>query len=309
MRHLHRHTWPLILLAAGLPAGCSVSDEDPETAPETQDEIRLNADVWQVMDGTRAVTYSDAAGLRGEDLWIDAYYHDTETKYLDGKKLHYDTDDWKFWDGSAQLHYYWPIAGSVETTNSITVSSLDFVGYCPYTTPSYIKTGPTYNLSTDVISFTCDMSGAIEKEFMYAYVANQTKDSNSGTVNMQFKHPFARISFTNETSATVTVNSITISDIYTTGTCAFDGSASTWTSLGDAKSFDGNIGTTQLVIPNEYGSKTITVNATWNDWSSVTKNVSASVLLNWAAGSSYTYNLSFKDYALQVSTEKYTEQW
>jgi hypothetical protein len=65
-----------------------------------------------------------------------------------------------------------------------------------------------------------------------------------------------------------------------------------------------------LVLPYSYdGTKTFTVNATWTDWSDVTKNVSANVAVDWQAGYSYTYTFTLSKYALIVNTSKFTEQW
>lgn len=67
--------------------------------------------------------------------------------------------------------------------------------------------------------------------------------------------------------------------------------------------------TPYLVIPKNYGSKTLTVNATWDDWSNVTMDVSADVDFDWQAGNIYTYNLTLEKYALKVDILKFTEQW
>ena len=64
-----------------------------------------------------------------------------------------------------------------------------------------------------------------------------------------------------------------------------------------------------VVIPKDYGSKTLTVNATWDDWSNVTMDVTANVDFNWKPGKIYTYNLTLAKYILIVDTQKYTEQW
>ena len=64
-----------------------------------------------------------------------------------------------------------------------------------------------------------------------------------------------------------------------------------------------------LVIPNNYGSTTLTVNGTWTDWSNVTKDVTADVAFNWQPGYIYTYTLTLTKYVLKVDIEKFTEQW
>ena len=315
----------ILLLAAGLLAGCRFADE-----PERRYEIAVSTGVTGLQK--RVASVNNASDLQSCDLKIDAYFHDTETKYLNGEKLHYN-ESWMFWDGSAQLHYYWPIEGSVYTPGvgaPITVSSLDFVGYCPFETPGYIvtsPTGPTYNHTTG-ISFACNLGSymtnaaqADVKEFMLDTV--NTRTVAGGAVPLNFKHPFAIIKFviTSASGEHVKVDSIGISGLKTTGSCVFNGSGFTWSSqAGDGNmSLDGlnlkyGTGTTEtapfLVIPNNYGSKHITVKATWDDWSDVTvRDYGADVTINWEAGHVYTYNLTLSKYGLVVDAEKYTEQW
>ena len=70
------------------------------------------------------------------------------------------------------------------------------------------------------------------------------------------------------------------------------------------------INTPYIVIPDDYGSNTITVNATWDEWNSFSTDLTSSALtLDWQAGYSYTYTLTVSKYALKVDTSKYTEQW
>lgn len=313
-----------LLTACGSDGVDSIIDQPQNVAEDASPkEITIKTDITSMQ--TRATTIDDDEDLQGEDLRIDAYFHDRETKYLDGTKLHYDSS-WKFWDGAAQLHYYWPIEGSVynPASDNITVSSLDFVGYCPYTTPAYITTGPTYNHSSG-ISFTCDMSSymtaanqASITEFMIAKADART--SAGGAVPLTFKHPFAYVKFViAEASGTnVQINSISLSEMKTGGSCVFNGTTSTWSSQSGSATMTlsqvlKNGGATEgapfLVIPYNYGSKTLTVNATWDDWSDVTKDVSAAVTIDWRAGYSYTYTLTLSKYALKVDVAKYTEQW
>lgn len=314
------------LLAAGLLVGCSHSYD-----LELRNEIAVNTGVTGLQKKVRSIDNNTA--LQDDTLMIDAYFHDTEEKFLDAARLVYNSSSWKFWsDGvpGEQVHYYWPIEGSVYTSGEgepITVSSLDFVGYCPYITPAYITAGPTYDPSTG-ISFTCNLGSfmtntaqADVKEFMLDTV--NTRTVAGGAVPLNFKHPFAIIKFviTSASGEHVKVDSIGISDIYTTGSCVFNGSGFTWDDQDDEDniSLDGlnlkyGTGTTEtapfLVIPNNYGSKHITVKATWDDWSDVTvRDYGADVTINWEAGHVYTYNLTLSKYGLVVDTEKYTEQW
>lgn len=310
-----------------VPALLTACSNDNESTPE-QNEIRLKTNIRQMMEGTRATTIDNDAALQAEDLKIDAYYHDTETAYLDGVKLHYDSS-WKFWSGS-QVHYYWPIEGSVydPASANITVSSLDFVGVCPFTAPGYV-TSTDYD-ATDGVSFTADISTYMTNaaqdgvsEYLVAVLDNQTYDdqvANSG-IPLQFKHPFALIKFTITAASgtNVQINSVSIADLYTTATCTYNGTDLEWSDHSGSAAITlaqtlKNGGTTEgtkfIVIPNDYGSKALTVNATWNDWSNpLTMNVSADVDFDWEPGYIYTYNLTLEKYALKVDIAKYTEQW
>ena len=190
----------------------------------------------------------------------------------------------------------------------------------PATKPDYI-TELTYAVSGEPTAphpyFTCDMTQTVNKEFIWALTTGQNReDQGASGVTMTFKHPFARIYFqlSNESGSSVTINSITISgeDFYTTGTCTFDGTTSTWSDKDNQGSLGTlAIGIPYIVIPNDYGSsKTITVNATWDEWGTFTTGVTSSPLtINWQAGYSYTYTLTLSKYALNVDVNKYTEQW
>lgn len=328
----------LILLAAGLLAGCSGSEGGEDVVPQNthagqQAELRLTANNMP----TRATTIDNNTQLRGYNLKIDAYYHDTETKFLDAKTLHYDSSEpaaWKFWNTSTDLqeHYYWPFEGSTVTIagNPVVASTLDFVGFCPFEKPEYIGT-PTYNHSTGV-SFTCDMSGYMTlddqedmDEFIVSVLPNQTlatQTAAGGALPMVFKHPFALIKFTiTAASGThVQINSIKLTGLKTGGTCTYDGTTMAWSDLTGSADMTltqtlKNGGTTEgtpfMVIPNNYGSKFLTVNATWDDWSNpvTISDYGTDVDFNWEAGRIYTYNLTLDKFGLIVDIAKYTEQW
>ena len=325
-------------------AGCSKDsgDSTQQVGGEPQ-EIRVQTNVTSMLKGSRATTINSNSQLQTYDLKIDAYYNGTNEKYLDATKLHYTGGDptWVFWDGSAQLHYYWPIDGSTVTIagNPTTASTLDFVGFCPFEKPSYIG-DPTYDHSTGV-SFTANMAdymtlarqtGAeaptipIMQEFLVSWLPNQTLATQTaaagGALPMVFKHPFALIKFTiTAASGThVKINSISINGLKTAGTCTFDGSDMTWTGLTGSTDMtitqELKVGETTetsnfLVIPNNYDSKYLTVNATWDDWSNTVtiSDYGTNVDFNWQAGYIYTYNLTLDKLGLKVDIAKYTEQW
>ena len=292
------------------------------TLPENV-EIVLNATSSAINKGsTRATTIDSNTDLQKQDLKIYAYLCGTDSKYLDGVRLHYDASAWKFWNSSTstQLHYYWPFG-----------MGLDFIGYCPYTTPGYITSGPEYNSGTGV-TFSCDVSDymtlasqASMQEFLFGVAKNQTvetQEANDG-VPLQFKHPFALVKFViNAASDThVQINSISIADLYTSASCTYNGSTMSWGSYDDETKAAMTItqvlkigGTTEstsfVVIPKNYGTKYLTVNATWDEWSDVTiSSYGADVDFNWAPGYIYTYNLTLDKYGLKVNKSQFTEQW
>lgn len=299
MKYKIRHKAIWLVLAATLFPGCS-GDDSPNQANNNNgkdSEIRLNAEVWRVMEGTRATTY-DGSTITSEPFKCYAYNDGGTSPYLDGLTVSYSAGQWSF-DAGRQV---WPD------------NALDFFAYMPASYDDYI-TGLTYTTARRP-QFTCDMTQTVNKEFIWALTTGQDREHQGASgVTMTFKHPFARIYFqlSNESESSVTINSITISgDFYTTGTCTFDGTTSTWSNQGGAGSLGTfAIGTPYIVIPNDYGSsKTITVNATWDEWGTFTTSVTSSALsINWEAGYSYTYTLTLSKYALNVDVNKYTEQW
>ena len=317
---------PFILMFALLLAGCGGDSADDVQRPVEKEntEICINTNVTKMQ--TRATTIDNDEALRSYDLRIDAFYNNTNTAYLSDTRLHYSSV-WKFWDGTSQLHYYWPIEGSKYGSGS-DYTSLDFVGYCPFVAP-YIYT-TTYDFSTGV-SFSCNLSNymtnssqASMPEYLIAILKGQTyadQVEHSG-VPLEFKHPFALIKFVIAAGSGthVQVNSISISGLNTNATCTYNGSTISWDSHSGSTAMSQTglnlkYGTSStatdyfMVIPKNYGSMTLTVNGTWDDWSAVTKNISTDISINWEPGYIYTYNLTVTKYALTVKTDKYTEQW
>ncbi len=312
----------IFLLSAMLLVGCS-GDDSPNADPTGDEkEIRLNAEVWQVMEGTRAATYDNSTLTSGS---FKCYaYNDGETSlYLDGLTVSYSAGQWSF-DAGRQV---WPD----NVLNFFAHMPADLDGTC-YSFSSYTEDTPVLTCADLPVTITRG-SDATTKELIVAYAPQQDKaGTNSslqptpGQVALSFKHPFARVRFklSAESGSNVIVNSITIPAIYRDGTCTFNGLANpqtfTWSSLDDndeglvisAPSVGSQAtddGAYYLVIPNNYGSKTFTVSATRTDWSNVTKDISADVTVNWQAGRSYTYTLTLSKYALKVDIDKYTEQW
>ena len=310
----------------------------PDTSAEAN-EIRFRADVWRVMEGTRATTFNGGT-LTSGSFTASAYNAGTTTAYFSPTTINWVTDKWVFSDGK----YYWPSSGD-----------LDFFAYMPATKPSYIS-DITYAVSgspatahpfficsglpmTYKNAYTDDKSvehaeegqGSSMQEFVYALTTGQNKaDQGASGVTMSFKRPFARINFKLSAShPDIIINSITLKGLKTGGTCTFDGSTSTWSSLtpadntsdfvmslyGDEASFSYDasaqtIGVPYLMVPQSFAGG-IEVDATWKEWDEdIHRTVTATLpVVTWQAGYSYTYTFTITENDLKVSTEKYTEQW
>lgn len=314
----------VILLAAGLLAGCAHDNE-----PTMLSEIAVSTGVTGMQKRVQSI--DGAAALQAQDIKIDAYYSGTDTKYLNSVKLKYSSSAWRFWEGNpgSEVHYYWPFEGS-KTESGVTASTLDFVGACPFTAPNYIL-GTAYAHASGT-TFNCylgDYMTSSEQESMQEYVIAvlnaQTyaiqAASPGGALPMSFKHPFALVKFVIAPASGehVTIDSIGIAGLSTTGTCTYDGSDITWSGQSGSAAMKiipatplaANDETVQMmVIPNTYAPTTLAVRGTWDDWSDVeNQTVSAEVNFAWQPGYIYTYNLTVSKYALKVDIAKYTEQW
>ena len=315
----------LLMFCSLLLAGCS-GDGDGRDVPVSETdktEIRLAADVWNVMEGTRATTIPGGT-LASGSFTASAYVGNTTTSYINPVQVNYETGKWVWSDGK----HYWPASGN-----------LDFFAYMPATKPTYITAGPNYTTARQP-QFTCTLpmtynasdteagQGSSLQEFVYALTTGQNKTNAAAGVNLTFKRPFARINFQLAAShPTIRINSITFKGLKSGGTCSFDGNTSTWSSLTpDASTvnfvatinsdFATNvssqaIGTTYLMVPQTFAGQ-IEVNASWNDWGDtpVEHTVTATIpSITWQPGYSYTYTFNITPEDLVVNLTDFTEQW
>lgn len=317
----------LCLLVTLLASACSSDGGDtPSTPPaNTQDEINIKAQVWQVMQGAprRAHTYDNAAALQTEAQFkCTAYQANSLTAYISTTTVDWDSGDnrWEFNYGTD--HYYWPASGN-----------LDFFGYMPATLPSYIAADPalTYTAAHNV-TFTCSGlpmtnagQGSSLKEFMFGMALGQNGTDNASGVNLSFQHPFTRIKM--ELSASqvdpITIKTITFKTIKTGGTFTYNGSTSTWdTSEGASDNFVATLNQTvtitnavqtlgepYLMIPQSWTGQ-IEVRIIWDDWGvQKEETLTASAPTTWKIGYSYTYSFTISKSALIVNVARFTEQW
>ena len=316
----------IVTLAAGLLAACSADDDAAGGDGGGATEIRLTADSWQVMRGTRATTFDNAELLQAETGGFTCCVYDngTTTPYINAVSVIYDDDEsaWKFQDGK----HYWPASGA-----------LDFFAYMPATVPSYIKDvndvagRVTYEAGNP--QFKCvnlPVTSAEQsslKEFILALTTNQDKEHQGATgVALTFTHPLARINLKLSAGQlyNVHINSITFKSIKNNGTYTYTATPDKWSFTEDED--DANLVVTLnqdytatraeqvlyshcLVIPQAWTGE-IEVSATWTEWGEdVTSTVTATVPTTWLPGYSYDYVFTISSADLKVDTNRFTEQW
>jgi len=322
------------LLTACSGGGSSSEELDPPTpnptpspTPENQ-EIKLNANVWNMMEGMRASTYDNVEALQNAGFKTYVYVDGETTKYIDGSTVSYADSQWSFDDGK----HYWPASGSL---NFFAHSPKDLANtHCTFdSTPydasenpdGYSEDSPRIVCSSLPVAFTKKTDDT--KELIYAYTANQNKAGQGVSgVMMTFKHPFALIKFQLASShPNITINSITFKAVKNNGSCIFDGTGTTWTLTGDAANLVASyspgvsfstssevqlIGGPFLVIPQSWAGE-IEVNASWTEWGEEKnkQTLSATVPTDWDPGYSYTYTFTITKFDLIVNISKFTEQW
>ena len=328
MKRSSRYLLFFLLAAALLAVGCHRTE--PDRGPG--DEICLCVSTSQPKE-TKVVTINNDVELTNRFIRVDALFHGTTTPLFSNAQLRYRayTDRWEFYSTSASdwTHFYWPIEGSVHSTAG-TVGSIDFVGYVPNTAPTgytlnaySASNGPSFSVELPYTAGSpntfYETNQTSTREFMYAYAANQTKDTNSGTVNLEFQHPFALVNIYLKSAKRGTViNTVQLSGIKTSGTFVH---SSGWGSLGNeatlSKSvnknvphelnFDSLIGGPYMVIPQTLsGSDNLTVNQTYN---ASTGDITGTISATWAPGYIYNYYLDLGKDEGRILVDVVVEAW
>ena len=318
----------LVVLSAVAMLLSACTHDDASSAADTPNapsEIRMNANVWQVMEGTRATVINP--GAVSGSFMVYAYYNTTTENYINGETVNYNegVSAWvnpQFWPKdkrSLDFFAYMP----TDLTN--TSCTFDATAYDADTNPDGYTAGYPRIVCTN-LPMTYDKAtptagqGSNLKELVYAVKTGQSEASNSAGVELTFKRPFARITMQlSSTQEDIHINSITFKGIKNNGSCSFDGTASTWTPSDDAVNFvatlngdnyhaNDNIGTF-IMIPQTWAGE-IEVNADWTVWGEDgTHTVTASAPTTWQPGYSYTYTFTITETDLIVDASKFTEQW
>ena len=318
---IRKEKWTLwIMLAVILLAACSGDDTGETTVvpdiPVSDAEIRLEANAWQMMAGTRTTYYDTQGDLRSNGFKCYAYIKDSSplVAYINGLDITWSGSAWMFPDGK----HYWPAS-----------EHLHFFAYLPSSVPSYIQ-NITFTTANQCPQFDCqnlpvtsDGQGSSLKEFVYAFLRDQNKTDNGASgVNLAFHHPFARIKFVNGKPDNIKIQTITFKNIKNNGTFNYDTNPK-WTTSGSATNFVANInqssyagsstpiaiGDPYIVLPQTFTGD-IEVVAKWTDWGEdINHTVTATVPMTWQPGYTYTYTFNIINGDLVVNSEKYTEQW
>lgn len=292
------------MLAAVLLTECSNDNPQTPTVSTEDATISVSADVWRVMDGTRATTFDDQTALQTAGSFTCTVYNaGTTMPYVATTTVNWDGTNsiWTFSDGK----HYWPASGN-----------LDFFAYLPSEIPSYIS-AITYSIKDEDEptpdspnpTFTCTaIDENTSKEFIYAVAANQSRGV-TGEVTLTFIHPFARIQLAEGTiSSNVTINAIRLTGIKNSGTYTH---STGWTGQSGNETYTASTleSIPRLVVPQDWPG-TIEVDAEWTEWGEeYSQTFSTTVPTAWNPGYSYTYTLSLSKYALTVDIENFTEQW
>lgn len=309
----------LLLLAAGLLAGCNADTPELPAQDNSQKEIQFQVSTASQTEATRADVINSNSNLQGKDITVYGYFHGSSPyHYCFYSNMRYSTSTWKFIDDSGnQVHFYWPIVGSVYTASSTTVSSLDFFGVCPATKPSYINvftpnpTGPIIYCSSLPVT---SAGQATLEEFLYAYTPNQTysdQETAGGAIPLDFQHPFAKITLQLKTShrAIYNLNTIKFKDIKNNGTFTYVNNPQWATSgdntdltitLSDGISADADFTSAQvtsmnlpfIVLPQSFtAADQIEVKLTWSNGDSESTYTFDNPVSEWQSGKSYNYTL------------------
>ena len=297
----------LLLVTAFVLSACSSDDPIPTPNNAPDSEILMDANVWQVMEGTRATTFDGTSDLQSLAHFYCAVYNaGTLTPYFTPGQVSYSESQWTFDSGK----HYWPAEGS-----------LDFFAYAPYGGVSYIS-DLTY-AATPNLTFNCalpmtnaEQADNVLEEFVYDIKNGRNKSNSASGVTLSFQHPFARIKLQlSSTQTAIHINTITLKSIKNNGSYSH---TSGWTPSDPATNFvatlngdceaNDDLGT-YIMIPQSWAGE-IEVEAVWNVWGeSKTNTVTATVPTTWLAGHSYTYTFTISETDLKVDTEKFTEQW
>ena len=257
---------------------------------------------------TRGAT-KDATNLQSDGFVVSAYKTTDGTTrgdtYFEYKNATYASS--KFTPQSAGSAKYWP------------AGKLMFYAYYPAATGS---NGLATGSNASVITYTVPQTPANQPDLMTAKLDNQQyvrDEAAGGTRELSFSHALCAIKFQTGTDiAGGTINSITLNNVYTSGTYNLDNNTWSDTSAGNVSYTGLNITTTEgvngtdiltsssnllMLIPQTFTSDDQKITISFTDASSIDHTLSCSLKgTSWTRGQCITYSVVTED----LVTSNYT---
>lgn len=317
--------------------GCTSQDAtevpQPEPAPQpSKEEIKLRVDGWKPMTESRAALYEsgedlcnhESPRLPGGSFTLNGYLDGKGTAFLGGAQAYWwieegQTSEWCFVSGGGKITYYWP--------NSDAVNFFAYMPYKGYTGDMKHYVSNVRYTEAEGAMFDCALpetnaDDANQVEFIYAYETEKTKADNPLTLH--FKHPFAAVYFQlSPESSRMTIGSITLKDLYLTGTFKVSTSDNgAWTSTGTPSNYtaaidkripnDVNYNTPFagpfLVMPQELGNQVkLTLNGKRDETNPI--NGTANLTGKWESGKKYIYTLKVGERNEEIYFNVAVEDW
>lgn len=198
----------MALSAMALATGCS---NDEVTAVSDSNAIKFSATTGNITRG--AVTTTNSI----ESFKTYAYLNDdNKTTFMDGVTVSKSDDTW-----STPSIYFWPS------------TALNFYSVSPASN-TITKSGDNYTIS----NFTVNETVGSQEDLLYAVNAAVSKDTKSGTVEVNFRHALSQIVFqasnTND-ALKVVINGVKIANVLEKGTFTYPTATTTSTTLETVK--------------------------------------------------------------------------
>lgn len=255
-------------------------------------EIELEVGGWKPLTESRATIFENKDDIQNNDpekgggyFTLHAYLRETETTFIGGAMAWYFVPDnatvgsWRFYDNVNKrfLEYFWPENYSV-----------DFFAYMPWSGSTRHKSITVGNYESGGLNLTCQMQQPTTledtdgQETIFAYTTGKVKKDKS--VNMNFVHPFASVSFElMQAHRNLTIHWIRFNNVSLTGSTILSSTINnsaqiSWTpdikstftipvdkKIPDDINFGSKIGGPYLVMPQSLSGATITIRYHWDN--------------------------------------------
>lgn len=337
----------LLLLVTGC-GGQETPDVEKEDMLQLSDqEIELEVGGWKPLTESRATIFENKDDIQNNDpekgggyFTLHAYLRETGATFIGGAMAWYFVPDnatvgsWRFYDNVNKrfLEYFWPENYSV-----------DFFAYMPWSGSTRHKSITVGNYESGGLNLTCQMQQPTTledtdgQETIFAYTTGKVKKDKS--VNMNFVHPFASVSFElMQAHRNLEINWIQFDNVYLNGNTTLNSTITEsnqiiWSTSGskgtfkipvdriipEQINFGAKIGGPYLVMPQTLEGITVTINYTWDDdgnhilepedTQNLTSLISVDDIEKWIPGCNYKYVLHLGDNKEEILFKVEVEPW